>query len=152
DRRLARARIAREAHMHAGLLGLDPDLRPRLGHEQKRRDLAHPLLDGREADEVVVELLDDVADMSLGEHRLQVDARRRGRNGWRVRRGVHSGAPSFSRTVRSEYRTLRPGPSVRMSSKRGSRGGRFTRNDRRTLSKPRVASNAFTRMDRKSTR
>ena len=56
---------AGEAHVQRRDRRLEPQLEPHLVHNQQRRDLAHALLDRLQADQVVVELLEDVLDALL---------------------------------------------------------------------------------------
>src|ERR1700735_2854467 len=62
DRGLAGAGRAGEAHVQVGPRRGQPVALPGLVDEEQRGDLLHPLLDRREADELAVELLDDVVD------------------------------------------------------------------------------------------
>jgi hypothetical protein len=57
-RRLAGARAAGEAHVKAGPLCGEPELLAEPRHQQQRRDLPDPALDGREADQLALELLE----------------------------------------------------------------------------------------------
>mmetsp|Transcript_3532 Transcript_3532/g.8857 ORF Transcript_3532/g.8857 Transcript_3532/m.8857 type:complete len:438 (-) Transcript_3532:45-1358(-) len=60
--RLARAGRAGEAHVKRGDRGVKPELAAHLVDDQQRGDVAHALLDGLQADHLVVELVELVGD------------------------------------------------------------------------------------------
>ncbi len=76
DRRLARPGVAGEAHVQGRRLRRKPEFGPNPVDEQQRRDLADALLDWRETDQLVVELLQNRADARLRELLGKIDSRR----------------------------------------------------------------------------
>ena len=80
-RRLAGAGIAGEAHVQGRRLRGETEFRPHAIDQQQSRDLADALLDGGEADQLVVELLQHRADTRLRELLGEIDLRRRCRLG-----------------------------------------------------------------------
>ena len=123
NRGLAGPRVAGKAHMERGRVGRQPEPMAHPIDQEQRRDLGDALLDRREADEVGVEVGEEGVDPGLATLRVEVD----GFGSWRQR--LH-----------------RTGPEARTTWNPGSTSGRPTMNDSRTLSQPRVDSNATRRM------
>src|SRR5260370_8339734 len=82
DSCFAGARIAREGHVQSGWLTREAEFPAYAFHEQERGDLTNAGLDGSQADEFVIELLQDVFDSSfcqfcreIGHRGLRLSAR-----------------------------------------------------------------------------
>ena len=91
NRGLAGAGIAGEAHVQRRRVGADAKAPPRRLDEQERGDLADAGLDGLQADEVVIEPREHVADRRLVVERGEIDAV--GRRGFLDRLRLAHGCP-----------------------------------------------------------
>ena len=76
DRGLAGAGIAGEAHVQRRAVCRQAELAARPLNKQQRRDLADPALDGLQAHQLLIEIVEDRRDPGVLELQGQVDSRR----------------------------------------------------------------------------